>query len=81
MLERVPSNYLKSMQGTSGLYEYRIELGSDIWRVFCFFDNDRLVVLPTGFQKKSQKTPRQEIERESRLMTEYFETKPSRNGN
>eukprot|EP01038_Epipyxis_sp_PR26KG_P018298 gene18298-25756_t len=38
-LERVPSNYLKAMEGTNGLYEARIQLASNIWRVFCFFDN------------------------------------------
>ena len=41
-LERIPSNYLKYIVGTDGLYEARIQLGSNIWRVFCFFDNDKL---------------------------------------
>lgn len=44
-LERVPSNYLKSLEGTDGLYEPRIQLGSNIWRVFYFFDNGKLVIL------------------------------------
>ena len=44
-LERVLSNYLKHIVGTEGLYEARIQLGSNIWRVFCFFDNDKLVIL------------------------------------
>ena len=60
-LERVPSNYLKFLVGTNGLYEARIQLGSNIWRLFCFFDNDRLVILLNGFQKKTQKTPKNEI--------------------
>ena len=59
-LERVPSNYLKSIVGVAGLFEARIALGSNIWRVFCFFDNDRLVILLNGFQKKTQKTPKNE---------------------
>ena len=62
-LERVPSNYLKMLFGTNGLYESRIQLGSDIWRVFCFFDNGKLVVLLNGFIKKTQKTPKNEIEK------------------
>ncbi|KXK16525.1 MAG: toxin RelE [Candidatus Parvibacillus calidus] len=33
-LERIPSNYLKHIEGTDGLYEARIRLGSNIWRVF-----------------------------------------------
>lgn len=70
-LNRVPSNYLKHLVGTDGLYEARIQLGSNIWRVFCFFDNDKLVILLNGFQKKTQKTPKNEIEKALKLMTEY----------
>ena len=74
-LERVPSNYLKYIIGTEGLYEARIQLGSNIWRVFCFFDNNRLVILLNGFQKKTQKTPKNEINKALRLMSEYYEQK------
>ena len=74
-LERVPSNYLKSMEGTNGLYEARIQLGSNIWRVFCFFDNGKLVILLNGFQKKTQKTPKNEIEKALHLMTKYYNEK------
>ena len=80
-LERVPSNYLKSMQGTDGLYEARIQLASNIWRVFCFFDDNKLVILLNGFQKKTQKTPKNEIERALRLMNEYYQEKQNENGN
>ncbi|MCF2497069.1 MULTISPECIES: type II toxin-antitoxin system RelE/ParE family toxin [Dyadobacter] len=74
-LERIPASFLKQIQGSNGLYEARIQLGSNIWRVFCFFDQDRLVILLNGFQKKTQKTPRREIERAIRLMDEYYHTK------
>jgi phage-related protein len=74
-LERVPSNYLKAMEGTNGLYEARIQLASNIWRVFCFFDNGRLVILLNGFQKKTQKTPKNELEKALRLMNEYYQEK------
>jgi phage-related protein len=74
-LERVPSNYLKAMEGTNGLYEARIKLASNIWRVFCFFDNGRLVILLNGFQKKTQKTPKNELEKALRLMKEYYQEK------
>ena len=80
-LERVPSSYLKFMSGTEGLYEARIQLGSNIWRVFCFFDNDKLVILLNGFQKKTQKTPKNEIDKAMRLMTEYYSQKSKKNGN
>ncbi len=74
-LERVPSNYLKMLVGTNGLYEARIQLGSDIWRVFCFFDKGKLVILLNGFTKKTQKTPKNEIERALQLMQKYYDTK------
>lgn len=74
-LERVPTHYLSSIQGVKGLYEARIKLGSNIWRVFCFFDGDRLVILLNGFQKKSQKTPKNEIKRAEQLMNAYFDDK------
>lgn len=67
--------------GTDGLYEARIQLGSNIWRVFCFFDNDKLVILLNGFQKKTQKTPKNEIEKALRLMTDYYTQKTKENGN
>lgn len=77
-LERVPANYLRAITGTKGLYEARIKLGSNIWRVFCFFDQDKLVILLNGFAKKSQKTPRTEIEKAYKLMDSYYEEKNRR---
>jgi phage-related protein len=74
-LERVPVNFLKQIIGTKGLYEARIQLGSNIWRVFCFFDDQQLVILINGFQKKTQKTPKKEIEKAKYLMNKYFNEK------
>ena len=74
-LERIPENYLKSISGTKRLYEARISLASNIWRVFCFFDHGKLVILLNGFTKKSQKTPKKEIQKAVRLMDEYFNEK------
>jgi phage-related protein len=79
-LERVPANYLKHLEGSNGLYEARIQLSSNIWRVFCFFDEGKLVVLLNGFQKKSQKTPKNEIEKALRLMKMYFNEKQNKHG-
>jgi phage-related protein len=73
--ERVPSQYLKSITGTDGLYEARIKLASNIWRVFCFFDQGKLVILLNGFQKKTQKTPKKEIIKAIKLMNSYYEEK------
>jgi len=74
-LEYVPERYLKHLKGTKGLYEARIRLGSNIWRVFCFFDKGKLVILLNGFQKKSQKTPKKDLEKAIRIMKEYYDEK------
>lgn len=68
---KVPEKFFKHMQGTKGLYEIRVEVGSNIYRIFSFFDKGNLVVLGNGFQKKSQKTPKQEIEKALKIMEEY----------
>ena len=70
-VEVVPSIYLKSITGTNGLYEIRIQTGSDIFRIFCFFDKENLVVIGNGFQKKTQKTPKKEIEMALKIKAEY----------
>ena len=71
-VERVPKTFLKHMEGVEGLYEIRVEYGSNIYRIFCCFDQGYVVILFNGFQKKSQKTPAGELELAQRLMNEYF---------
>jgi len=70
-LQRVPELYLKYIENTEGLYEIRVQLGGDIFRIFCFFDQGQLVVLANGFQKKTQKTPNKEIELALKIKAEY----------
>jgi len=74
-VERIPEKYFKHLTGTAGIYEIRVECGSDIYRVFSFFDKDQLVILINGFQKKTQKTPKREIELAEKLRKEYFNEK------
>ena len=74
-LPRVPETYLKHIENTEGLFEIRVQQGSDIYRIFCFFDKGQLVVLANGFQKKTQKTPQKEINKAIKLMAEYYEGK------
>jgi phage-related protein len=71
----VPEKYFKHITGSTGLYEIRVEVGSDIYRVFSFFDKGQLVILVNGFQKKTQKTPKNEIELAERLKKQYFDEK------
>jgi len=77
-IDRVPEKYFKHMTGTTGLYEIRVEVGTDIYRVFSFFDEGQLVILVNGFQKKSQKTPKGEIELAEKLRKEYFDEKENK---
>lgn len=74
-VERVPISYLKYIEGTNGLFEVRVQFGSNIFRIFCCFDGNRLVVLFSGFQKKTQKTPKKEIDRALKIMNEYYNDK------
>jgi phage-related protein len=71
-IERIPEKYFKHIEGTK-LYEVRISSGNNIFRIFCFFDKGKLVVVINGFQKKSQKTPRKEIERALKLQKQYYD--------
>lgn len=74
-VQSVPKKFLEHMTGTDGLYEIRIEFEGNIYRIFCCFDKGNLVVLFNGFQKKSQKTPKKEIELVLKLKEEYFNLK------
>ena len=74
-VEQVPEKFLKHLTGTDGLYEIRIEYQSNIYRIFCCFDKGNLVILFNGFQKKTQKTPNNELEKAEKLKKEYFENK------
>jgi phage-related protein len=74
-VDRVPEKFLAPMTGYEGLFEIRIEYQSNIFRIFCCLDKGQLVVLLNGFQKKTQKTPKDELERAMRLKKEYFQLK------
>ncbi len=69
--QKVPEKYFKHLEGTKGLYEIRVEVGSNIYRVFSFFDKGNLVVLGNAFQKKTQKIPKMEIEKAIKIKEEY----------
>lgn len=71
----VPVKFLAPMSGYDGLYEVRVEYQSNIYRIFCCFDEGKLVILFNGFQKKTQKTPKEELEKAIRLKNEYFNQK------
>ena len=57
----IPKTYYKKLIGTDGIYEIRVQLGNDIFRLLCFQYKEKVIVLTNGFKKKTQKTPRNEI--------------------
>lgn len=77
-VERIPIKYFKHIENSTGLYEIRVEVESNIFRVFSFFDKGRLVILINGFQKKARKTPKREIEKAEKLKKQYFDEKKNK---
>ena len=72
-LDIVPSSYFKKLTGTEEIWECRIKFGSNAYRIFCFFAENSVVVLTHGFTKKSQKTPKTEIERAEAYKKDFLE--------
>jgi phage-related protein len=75
IIKQIPEKYFKHIHGTKGLYEIRVEFESNIYRIFSFFDEGQLIILGNAFQKKTDKTPKKEIERALLIMEEYFDEK------
>lgn len=75
--DRLPAKFVKPIR--EGLYELRIEWQGNIYRLFFCFDEGKIVVLFNGFQKKTQKTPENEIKQALKLKKEYYERKRTEN--
>lgn len=74
---RLSAKFVKHIR--NGIYELRVEYNSNIYRVFFIFEEEYIVVLFNGFQKKGQKTPESEIAKALKIKEEYYEYK-RRNG-
>ncbi len=77
-IEAIPAQYFVKMPGTDDIWECRIKQGSNIYRIFAFWDGNK-VILTHGFPKKSQKTPGNEIENAERYKKDYFYRKGREN--
>ncbi len=71
-VDHIPKKYFQHVENSDGLFEIRIEFESNIYRIFCFFDEGNLVILINAFQKKSQKTPKLELDFAKNLKKQYF---------
>jgi phage-related protein len=71
-LEIVPVTYFKKLTGSEEIWECRIQQGSNVYRIFAFFDEGAVVVLTHGIEKKSMKTPKREIERAESFRKDFL---------
>jgi phage-related protein len=74
-LPRVPSSYLKKLDGTNGIWEVRADFGGDAFRLLGFWDSGTLIVLTNGFAKKTDKTPAREIALAKQRMRDHLSRK------
>ena len=74
--EHLSTKFIKKVH-EEGLFELRVKYEGNIYRVFYIFDEGNVVVLFNGFQKKTQKTPRAEIEKALRIKAAYYADKQS----
>ena len=71
--DRIPHHYIKYLRDE--IYELRINYGHNEFRIMFIYDGNAIVILLNAFRKKTQKTPRLEIDRAIRLKNEYYEYK------
>ncbi len=74
-VDKIPEKFLKHITGTDGLYEITVETGNNIFRIFCCFDKGNLIILFNAFQKKSKKTPSQELALAKKLKSNILKLK------
>ncbi len=74
-LEIVPQQYFKKLVGTDDIWEVRVNVGRDTFRLLSFFDGPQLVVLNHAFAKKTQKIPRSDIRLAEQRKRDYFRRK------
>ena len=75
MLRTIPVVPAKFWQKLSGqkLWELRAEYAGNIYRILATTARGNRVILLHGFQKKSQKTPRQDMEIAQQRQKRYFQ--------
>ncbi len=71
-MELVPAQYFRKLKNTDDLWEVRVQVGNNIFRLLGFLDGENLIILNHGFQKKTQKTPRKEIQLAENRKRDYL---------
>ena len=68
--ERISERFVKYIR--EGIFEVRASHDGNIYRAFFIFDEGNVVLLFNGFQKKTQKTPENEIKKAIQIKNEYY---------
>lgn len=71
-LDRVPKKYFKKMEGTKDIWEVRVQLGNNIFRLLGFCPRGNLLVLTHGFTKKTERISKTEIETAESRKKDYL---------
>ena len=74
-LEFVPKQYFKKLVGTDDIWEVRVNVGGDTFRLLSFFDGPKLVVLTHAFAKQTRRIPRSAIRLAEQRKQDYFRRK------
>jgi phage-related protein len=78
-VDRVPSKFFKKLVNTNDIWEVRVSVGKNIFRILGFLHDQNLVILTNSFQKKTQKTPQREISLAESRKKEYL-SRENQNG-
>lgn len=76
---QISKTFFQHLEGTDGLFEIRVKSGNNIFRIFCCFDDGQLIILFNGFQKKTQKTPKNDLKKAIELKKQYYADKKTGN--
>jgi len=74
-LDQIPVQYFKKLKSTDDIWEVRARVGSNSFRLLGFIDDNEFVILTNGFAKKSQKTPKKEINLAEQRKADYLSRK------
>ena len=76
---KISKTFFEHMEGTDGIFEIKVKVGNNIFRIFSCFDEGQLIILFNGFQKKTQKTPKNELKKAIELKKQYYADKEAGN--
>jgi phage-related protein len=71
-IDHVPAKYFKKLVNTDNIWEVRVDVAKNTFRLLGFFDGNELIILTNSFQKKSQKIPKKEVELAEKRKKEYL---------